>query len=218
MSEKISLKDAERKVFQSTFADGLWDVLIGCFVLEFSLAPLLSESMGDFWSSVIFLPFFGLVYLVIWLTRKYMVTPRLGMVSFGKARKQKLAKFTKVMLVTNILIFILGLVAALLTGQSTESGIASFFKLIPTVLGLFVLLGFSFAAYLLDYPRLYFYGLLLFVAPVVGEWLYQNHGAAHHGFPIVFGVTAGIIILAGLATFVRMLLTNPRFAAPAQEI
>ena len=78
MHPPISLKSAERKAFQSTFADGLWDVFIGVFALEFAIAPLLSKTLGDFWSSAVFLPVFGVVYLVIWLTRKYVVAPRIG--------------------------------------------------------------------------------------------------------------------------------------------
>lgn len=218
MSEKISLKKAERKVFHSVFADGLWDVFIGCFALEFSIAPLLSESLGDFWSSVIFLPIFGLVYLAIWLTRKYVVAPRLGKVNFGVVRKKKLARATMVMLVINSLIAILGIVVALLAERAAGSGTGGIFGLFPTALGLFCLLGFSFTAYLLDYPRLYFYGLLLFAAPPVGEWLYQHHGASHHGWPIVFGVAAAIMILTGLATFLRLLLKNPPIEAPAEGI
>ena len=33
MHSPVSLKSAERKAFQSTFADGLWDVFIGFFAL-----------------------------------------------------------------------------------------------------------------------------------------------------------------------------------------
>jgi len=77
MSPQISLKDAERKVFQSTFADGLWDVLLGCwFPMQLAIAPFLSVSMGDFWSSAVFLPFWGAIYLVIWLVRKKVVIAR----------------------------------------------------------------------------------------------------------------------------------------------
>ena len=203
MSQQISLKDAERKVFQSTFADGLWDVLLGCwFPLQFAIAPFLSRSMGDFWSSAVFLPFWGAVYLVIWLVRKKVVKPRIGMVEFGSVRKSRLMKFNLVLLIVNVIAFIIGLIAALrFSGLSGGS--------YPFVLGLILLIGFSAAAYFLDFPRLYVYGLLSVLAPLIGEWLYRNVGASHHGFPIVFGILAGVMILTGLVTFVRFMQNNP---------
>jgi len=203
MHSPVSLKSAERKVFQSTFADGLWDVFIGTFALEFAIAPLLSKYLGDFWSSAVFLPVFGLVYLTIWLVRKYVVTPRIGTVSLGKVRRQKLQKFSLIMLIANIVIFVLGFIAALNFRRLPGLGIAG-------LLGLFLLVGFSVAAYILDYARLYIYGLMFFVAPLVGEWLFQNQGASHHGYPIVFGFSAGVMILTGLVLFIRLLKNNPR--------
>ena len=56
MSQKISLREAERKAFRSRYNDGLWDILLGCFFLMFVIAPYLSASLGDFWSSAVFLP------------------------------------------------------------------------------------------------------------------------------------------------------------------
>ncbi len=218
MSIPISLNTAERKAFQTSFADGLWDVFIGLFPLQFAVAPLLSESMGDFWSSVIFLPVWGAVYLLIWLTRKYVIAPRMGTVNFGKARKEKLRKFTSIMLGVNILVFIMGiLTAASVTKIFDSQSIAPFGGVVSLALGLILLAGASLAAVLLDWPRLYLYGLLLFAAPPVGEWLYQNHAAAHHGYPIVFGITAAVMILTGLITFVRMLKNNPRVELPDAE-
>jgi hypothetical protein len=203
MHSPVSLKSAERKAFQFTFADGLWDVFIGCFALEFAIAPLLSKSLGDFWSSAVFLPVFGVVYLGIWLIRKNVVAPRIGTVSFGKVRRQKLQKFSLIMLIANIVIFVLGLIVALNFRRLPGFGIAS-------LLSLFLLVGFSAAAYMLDYTRLYFYGLMFFAAPLIGEWLYANHGASHHGYPIVFGFSAVVMILTGLVLFIRLLKNNPR--------
>jgi hypothetical protein len=213
MQTPVSLKSAERKVFQTAFADGLWDVFIGCFALQFAIAPLLSASLGDFWSSAIFLPFWGLAYLAIWLTRKYVVTPRLGTVSYGKARKAKLRKFSAVMVSINALMFVLGLGAAFVFGGAA-GGVRGL--LINTLLGLFLLVGFSLAAYLLDYSRLYLYGLMLFIGPLIGEWLYQRHVASHHGYPIIFGTAAGVMILTGLILFVRLLKNNPLVETPGQ--
>ena len=207
MSQQISLKEAERKAFRITYNDGLWDIFLGCFVLMFAIAPFLSPSLGDFWSSAVFLPFWGLVFLVSRLIRKYVVTPRVGVVKFGQARKTKLMKFSVVMLVINVVALILGFVAAMNFGS--VSG-----QMTTIIFGLIILIGFSIAAYFLDFSRLYIYGLLIGLSPLVGEWLYIYGNATHHGFPITFGATAGIMILVGLALFVRLLRDNPVSPVP----
>lgn len=202
MSQKISLKEAERKAFRTTLNDGLVDIFLGCFLLMFVIGLYLSDSLGDFWSSAVFLPFLALVYLAIWLIRRYVVTPRIGMVKFGQARKAKLAKFTVVMLVINVVALILGSVAALSFGSVPG-------QMISILFGLILLMGFSIAAYFLDFNRLYIYGLLVGLSPLIGEWLWTHGYATHHGFPITFGTSSGIMILVGLAVFIRLLHNNP---------
>jgi len=59
------------------------------------------------------------------------------------------------------------------------------------------------------------YGLLVFLSFLVGEWLYVNANAAHHGFPIAFGVTSAIMISVGAVVFFRLLKNNP---LPTAEI
>lgn len=202
MQTPISLKAAERQAFQASFADGLWDVFIGSLTLVFALAPILSEILGDFWSSFIFLPFWGLVYLSIWLVRKHVLASRLGTVSFGKTRRAKMRKFSLVMVVINALTLLLGILVVLNFRQIPGFGLAGLF-------GLLLLAGLSAAAWLLEFPRLYVYGLLLFVAPLVGEWLHSYHGFTHHGYPVVFGIAAGSMILTGLVIFIRVLRNHP---------
>jgi hypothetical protein len=43
----------------------------------------------------------------------------------------------------------------------------------------------------------------------VGEWLYQTFGVSHHGYPIVFGISAGIIFLIGLFKLISFVQDNP---------
>ncbi len=208
MVQKISLKEAERKAFRAAYNDGLWDIFLGCFFLMFAVAPLLSSTLGDFWSSAIFLPFWAIAYLAIWLVRKRVVAPRAGVVKFGARRVHKLMKFTLVMLVINVVALVLGFVYA-----------SSFDRLsrhLPMfTLGLIFLIVFFLAAYFLDFNRLYFYGLLTGFAPLVGEWLYTFRNASHHGLPVTFGVSSSIMILVGLYIFLRFLQENP---VPTDEI
>jgi hypothetical protein len=202
MSQNVSLKEAERRVFTTAFQDGLWDVFIGCFVLIFAIAPLVSTTLGDFWSSVVFLPFWALVYLVIWLTRKVVVTPRIGVVRFGTARKAKLVRAGVILFAVNVVGLILGILAYQISDRPGWLFLPPF--------GLLMLTLFSVGAYYLDCPRLYLYGVLIALSPLVGEWLWVHAGAAHHGFPITFGATAAIMISVGLIKFALLLRDHPR--------
>ncbi|MGB3702110.1 MAG: hypothetical protein WA997_12650, partial [Anaerolineales bacterium] len=62
--QKISIEEADRQVFRSSFEDGLVDIYISGVVLMLVVAPFLSVNLGAFWSSAIFLPFWGAIYLV----------------------------------------------------------------------------------------------------------------------------------------------------------
>ena len=207
----VYMRRNERRSEQRTMMDCgtlAWVV----FFLIFVFAPYLSTSMGDFWSSAVFLPFWGLVYLSIRLIRKYVVVPRIGVVTFGKARKTKLMKFSLIMLIINVVAFMFGIVAA-------RNAVSIAGRMHPFMLSLAFLSGFSIAAYFLDFNRLYLYGLLVGVSPLAGEWLYTTAHAAHHGFPITFGATSGIMILVGLTVFVRLLRNNtlPLEGYPSEE-
>lgn len=202
MSQKISLKEAERRVISTSYADGLWDIFLGCFLLSFAIAPLLSNRLGDFWSSVIFLPFWGLVLVAIRLVRQHLVRPRLGLVVFGKARQTRLVKFNILMLVMNGFLLTLGFLAALYFRAAPG-------WLLTIIFSLSLLAGFSLTAYYMTFPRLYLYGILVALCPLVGEWLFLNQRTSHHGFPLTFGVASALIILTGLVIFANLIRTTP---------
>lgn len=174
----------------------------GGYFLMFVIVLYLGPILGDFWSSVMFLPYFGLAYLAIWLIRKYVVTPRVGIVKFGHARKTRLAKFTVVMVAINASALILGILAVISFGKVPG-------QIYPIILGMILLIGFSLAAFFLDYNHLYIYGLLVGFSPIVGEWLWNQGYASHHGLPITFGITGSIMILVGLVVFIQFLGDNP---------
>jgi hypothetical protein len=206
MSKEISLKDAERRAFTSTFQDGLWDILVGCIILLFAIAPFLSRSLGDFWSSAVFLPFWALVFLVIWLVKRYVVRPRVGVVEFGAWRKTRLLKFNFAMLAASVVALILGILSAVNVSAVPGWMHTARFSLI-------FLIGFSVTAHFMDFSRLYLYGVLIALAPVAGEWLYVHTDAPHHGYPITFGIAAGVAILVGLVKFIAFLRDHPIPAA-----
>jgi hypothetical protein len=203
MTQDIDLKALERKAWISYSQDGLLEVLLGCIVLMFAVAPFLNTmGLGDFWSSLVFVPFWVVVFLLIVLLRKYVVVPRIGIVKFGQTRKKKLLKFNVLMFI--ILLF--GLMLGLISMQnSTAPAWVHNLRFIAIVL-----ICSSLAAYFLDFPRLYLYGILCALSIPVGEWLYTNMGVPHHGYPVTFGITAGIMIITGVILFLRLLRKNPR--------
>ena len=203
MTADNDLVQTERSAFRTVADTGLWDLMIASVVAMFAIAPLLSRFMGDFWSSALFLPVCAAVYLLARVVRERVVLPRVGEVRFGEFRRRRLRKLTVVMLVVNVIALVLGLIAAT-RGPSAGLG------LFPLVPALVALIGFSMAAYLLEIPRFYLYGILLATGPLLGEWLWRQGLASHHGFPVVFGAAATLIALIGLARFARLLKTHPR--------
>ena len=202
MSNEISLRETERKVFKSSFQDGLTDVGIGCVILMFPIALLLGPYLGDFWSPVVLLPFSWMVIFGLRLIRKFVVSPRVGIVKYGSWRISRTKRLNVLILFTLIFAAVLGFLSAVK------------FDVMPgwtyaARLSLVLLIGFSLAGYFLDFPRLYLYGILAALAPLIGEILYVRLDVPHHGFPVTFGITAGLMIVTGLIFFVRLLRTYP---------
>ena len=113
----------------------------------------------------------------------------------------KLSRFLALAIVVSVVGLILGVLSAQINDAPGWLFMTSF--------GSLVLISFSVAAYFLEFAHLYLYGVLIALSPLVGEWLYIHIGASHHGFPITFGTTAGIIIFVGLIKFTLLLRDHP---------
>jgi hypothetical protein len=192
------LKKLERATFLATADTGLWDIFLASMLAMFAIAPHLSVHLGDFWSAAVFLPVYALLFWGMHLVKTRVIQPRIGMVEYGRPRQRRLKSLGVIMLVVNVVALVLGLVAAYWLPM--EQG-----AIVPLFLSIILLLLFSTAALFLGIPRVFFYGLLLAVAPPVGEFLFQRGYATHHGFPVVFGTCAAVIFMAGIVRFVRFL-------------
>lgn len=192
------LKKLEQATYRATADSGLWDIYLASMVSMLAIAPHLSVYLGDFLSAAVFLPFFFLLLWGIHLVKVRVIQPRTGVVEYGIPRQKRLKSLGVIMLVVNLVALVLGIVA--FTKFPADQG-----DIVPFFLSLILLLGFSTAAFFLQLPRVFFYGLLLAVAPIVGEALWQRGYATHHGFPITFGVCAVVILVAGIVRFVRFL-------------
>jgi len=192
------LKRIERATFRSVVDSGLWDIFLASIVAMLAIAPLLSVHLGDFWSSAVFLPVYAAVILMIRVVQVRVIRPRIGVVEFARPRRQRLVLLSVIMLVVNVVALIAGFVA--FTRVPTVDG-----RIVSLTLSLVILVGFSAAAFFLEIPRVFFYGLLLAAAPPIGEALFVRGYASHHGFPVVFGVGATVILLCGIVRFIQFL-------------
>jgi hypothetical protein len=202
----------ERSTFRAAADTGLWDVFLASIFALFAVAPLLSGRLGDFWSSVVFVPVWAGVYLMIRIVHSRVVVPRVGIIEAGPMRRARIRRFTSIMLVVNVVALALGIYAA---ARPMPEGVYLSLPVYPLALALVLLSGFSLAAYSLDIPRLFFYGVLVGGAPVVGEVLFRRGYASHHGFPLTFGIAAAVIFVSGLVRFWRVL---PRRMAGSEEL
>ena len=167
------LKALEQRTFRTATDDGLWDVLIACVFANLAIAPLLSEDLGDFWSSALLAPIWLATYLVIWVVRHHIVAPRVGTVRFGSERQQRLRRLGIVLLVVNVIAAGFGVVAFVgvqLNWLDLGDGSIAY----PLGLAIVVLIGFSGVAAVTGIHRYYLYGLMLAIAPLVGEWLWRG--------------------------------------------
>lgn len=200
------LGDLERKTFRAAKDTGLWDVMAAAVVAMFAIAPLLSESMGDLWSTVVFLPVWLVVYACIRVVRETIIEPRIGTIEVGEVRRVTLRRVGVVLLVVNVVALVAGVAAfvGLSEGWLGYSGLAY-----PIGLGIAALVLLSAAAYMTAIWRFAAYGLLLAAAPLIGEWLWRNGLASHHGYPLVFGAVTAIMLLVGVGRAAWLIRSHP---------
>jgi hypothetical protein len=192
------LKNIERATYRASMDSGLWDILLASVISMLAIAPLLSVHIGDYWSSAVFIPVYAVILVMIRVLTVRVIRPRIGVVELARPRRQRLQTLAIIMLMVNVVALIAGFVAA--TRAPVVGG-----PVVSFAMSMVILVGFSLASFILEIPRVFFYGLMLAVAPLIGEALFIRGLASHHGFPIVFGVSAVAILISGVVRFVRFL-------------
>lgn len=200
------LRDLERRTFRAARDDGLLDIMMAAFVSMFAIAPLLSDPLGDFWSSAVFGPVWYTMYLGVRAVQKHVVAPRVGTVEPGTDRRRRLRHVTIVVFAVNAVALLIGIAATIgfWAGWLSATGFVY-----PISLSVVALVLFSMAAYALSVWRYAIYGLLVAAAPLVGEALWRSDLAEHHGYPVGFGAVALIMVITGLARLTTLLRNHP---------
>jgi hypothetical protein len=206
MSQGINLKEAERKAFRFTFQDGLWDIYLGLLLLIMGMGPVISDlEVLGLWPVVALMVLTLLVMLAFWAGKRFITTPRIGLVRFGPARKAKI-KYTGVILSLSVLVGVIVLVVGLAAGSNPPAWISWGWIIPAGVFGMTAVVVFSLGAYWLDFQRAYVYGWLYALAFPTSIMLVEYAGIT---FPIAYAVSAGIMILVGVILLLRFLRDYP---------
>ena len=200
------LRAIEKQTFRAARDDGLLDVMMAAFVAMFALAPLWSSTLGDFWSSAVFGPIWYVAYLIVRYLQGHVVVPRVGTVQPGIPRQDRLRRIGIGLTLVLVIAYGVGIAAARGIGSDWLDLTGLVY---PIVLGVVAFVVFSMTAYGLSVWRYYVYGVLVAVAPIVGEGLWQNDLVDHHGFPITFGTVALIMLITGIVRFSTVLRSHP---------
>ncbi|MFC1985867.1 hypothetical protein ACFLWC_02600 [Chloroflexota bacterium] len=163
--DTLNTKKIERRVFNSFFQGGFIEAFTGIFLLQLGLPALFSRSgFGDLQSALITLPIALILLIVVFLVRKFVVTPRLGRVKFLPDRRRRLSKLILVPILTLTASAIVGFIFA-----ENASLRHIFIGQIPFSLSPIIVFGA--AAYILDMKRLYVYGVIVGLVFPLGKYL-----------------------------------------------
>lgn len=194
MTENINLKEIKKQVYLFYSEDGLADLGLGLMVFGFGIfllvdLPALVGLMGLF-------PF-----LIWYLGKEYLVFPRVGSIQPDQETKKRFRGFFM-----NICLIGLGVLFFYLLNRNSGG---SFLSQHPLMLfGLILGLAISSLGLVLKTPRFYLYGVLVFAAMAVGEFLSSLITAVD---PYLISVISagGIILVAGLIILARFLKKYP---------
>lgn len=202
MHQANSLKEIERQAYRSTFADGIYDIFFGAGFLILAWIPAL-----DFFGIPrLFGYLFGVVaILATWLGKRYVTIPRLGAVEFGPKRRSRKWLFA---LICAAIIFLVMPLVIMMSAQDFSGG--RLWLMISPLAALFIALG----AYLMDYPRLYIYAVVLVYGILQAEFLREYVGSPLDSL-ISFGIPGVIILGYGLSLLLRFVKRYPK---PTPEV
>ena len=211
MNQTLDIQNAEKQVFRlATFEDGIWEIYLGLFFILMSFYSITREILGPLLNAIFVLGMSLLLVGLVWIAKKRITQPRIGLVKFGRSAKKKIKAahiitWTLVLATFTLLILIANSLIREPTWEQLPQWFSDFdvdmiFALIT--IGFFCLIG-----YYTGVARFYFYGVLLGVGNFATTVLLVYHDV-QFGWPVAL---AGLIItLMGASVLMKFLQAHPR--------
>jgi len=208
MSEKINLKELQRKAWRSIFQDGLWDIFLGLLLLNIAVYTLVNEYVGnDDLKLALFIGGEIFAFLFLWVGKRFITVPRMGKAKFGQFGKVRRSK-AKLLSFASVLV---GLIVFLILEGFSENGqIAGIPRVYIVAVGwtFTAMLVFGLAGYFLDFNRLYLIGAmyaLSFPLDIIVRDLWQTERWAF----LAYGIPALIVLAVGAYFLLNFLQKYP---------
>jgi hypothetical protein len=192
MSTMPDLKKVEVNTFQMIFlSDGLLDIYLGLTLIPFitwiySVWP---------WSGILNWLVFILFFPLFLYLKKWVVAPRVGMIKPGPARRKKM----NLLVLATILAVLVTIGMLVFTGRASgeASRMVAGIPVLFWAFSLAAVLITSIFALLVDWPRLFVYGLLVAVTiPVDTVYFLRSGWIPLTVIPMLVMVGTGIYLLA----------------------
>ena len=197
MSSRWALREIEKKVWFRTFEHGMWDIGIGSMFMMFGLSILASfAALSAIWM-VGLLPGFREI-------GRRLIEPRIGRVQFRERRKQATTRVTGMLTVTAVM----GMVTFLFITWVSKGTAPAWAQWIGDHFVIFIGLiwggALAVTGWLVNFPRLYAYGALIFGSLVITDFV----KGYHLGFSLT--IVGGLILLTGIILLIRFLRRYPK--------
>ncbi|UCC21254.1 MAG: hypothetical protein JSV62_08250 [Promethearchaeota archaeon] len=201
ITNNIDLKEIEKKTWRSTLEDGLLDIYFGILVLSIGLGMTLGDLLPEPFESLlpIIIMIIGLIFFL--LGKKFITQPRLGIVKFGFRQKNRKLKTVLVLSINSIILLILFIIR--LVNPDLRLIFPVYIE--GLIIGLlFITIPLCFAAYFLQYTKLYFIailvGLSFFLSDLLSIVIQEPFDAL-----VAFSITSSIIIILGILSLVKFI-------------
>ena len=205
ITEKIDLKEIEKKTWRSTLEDGILDIYFGISILGLGMAMTLSPVLPNPFDKFIVFFFIGIGLAFFLSAKKFITKPRLGVVKFGYKRKGRKLKILIILSINLIILLVLNII------RFTNPELSLEFPgyLDGLILGLlFIATPVFFAAYFIQYPRFYLFGLLVGISFFLSD-LFSIFLPEPFDTLIVFSLISGIMIIMGVVSLIKFLRKYP---------
>lgn len=189
MQASGDLKEIKKKVYLSYFQDGIWDILLGAYLLGWAFSVIFDfvAVTGGLWVATYFIAL-GL--------KKRVVYPRTGYIKIKESRKLQMR-----MMLLGVLVFFAGITLFLLftVGDRPQWAVDYFMLILGTLMSLTV----AAMGYWWRVSRWYIYAVIMFIGFILHQWT---------GTPLEYSffVPGGIVIITGIVFFTRFLRRYPK--------